>query len=245
MCKHWNKPPTTVRTRLKFGWSLKDALEIPIGEKNTNSEQYICDHIGNKFKSTLEMCRYWNKSREAVNERLREGWSLKDALEIPIDNNKHTRKCTDHLGNQYNSFKEMCEAYNHSQSTIYARIKSGLSLKDALETGNGYSRLNKYVYDHLGNKFKTKRDMYRHWNISESVVNGRLRNGWSLQKALETPEKTLNSRTAHIIKDHLGNEFSTKKDMAKHWNIEYNIVLQRLENGWSLKDALETPVRRV
>ena len=41
-------------------WSLKNTLETPMGCRNP--ERYITDHLDNKFKSQIEMCKYWNIS---------------------------------------------------------------------------------------------------------------------------------------------------------------------------------------
>ena len=44
----------------------------------------------------------------------------------------------------------------------------------------------KYV-DHLGNEFKNKEEMCRHYNISDKAFHSRRKYGWSLEKALTTP----------------------------------------------------------
>lgn len=46
-------------------------------------------------------------------------------------------------------------------------------------------------------------------------------------------------------KDHLGNEFTTKKNMLEYWGITRGAFNHRLERGWSLKDALTVKYRAV
>lgn len=40
--------------------------------------------------------------------------------------------CTDHLGNKYKSFNEMCKAYNMQAHTVEQRLSKGFLLEDAL-----------------------------------------------------------------------------------------------------------------
>ena len=41
--------------------------------------------------------------------------------------------------------------------------------------------------------------------------------------------------------DHLGNEFETKMDMCKHWNINRTTYNARIKKGWLQEKALTTP----
>jgi hypothetical protein len=40
------------------------------------------------------------------------------------------------------------------------------------------------------------------------------------------------------VKDHLGNEFNSTKEMSEHYNINYLTYMYRRNKGYSLKDAL-------
>ena len=41
--------------------------------------------------------------------------------------------------------------------------------------------------DHLGNVYPSRRDMGRHYGLDVGVIEGRLKSGWPLEKALLTP----------------------------------------------------------
>ena len=45
--------------------------------------------------------------------------------------------------------------------------------------------------------------------------------------------------------DHLGNQYASKKEMCDHYHITTSIFFSRIGIGWSIKDALTTPVQRV
>ena len=75
------------------------------------------------------MLKHYGITQSAWLYRREHGWSLEESLTIPIGSKKGV---TDHLGNQYNSNKEMCKAYNIDYNTFINRYKKGMSLKDAL-----------------------------------------------------------------------------------------------------------------
>ena len=88
------------------------------------------------------------------------------------------------------------------------------SLKNTLETPMGCRNPERYITDHLDNKFKSQIEMCEYWNIPVDVFRKRYnRRKWSLKNALETPVKTTNAT------DPLGNTFKTQKEMCKYWNI--------------------------
>ena len=88
---------------------------------------------------------------------------------------------TDHKGNKFKSQREMCKAYDIDYYTFKARIRTGWTLKDALE--------GKYVTDHKGNKFKSREEMCKAYGISYGTFKSRMRLGWTLKDALETHAK--------------------------------------------------------
>lgn len=57
-----------LRWRLKHNWSVKEAIETPIGGKTT----------------IAALAKKHNKKRQTVERRLQLGWSIQDALEKPI-----------------------------------------------------------------------------------------------------------------------------------------------------------------
>ena len=81
MCKHWGIIRPTYDSRIKLGWSKKDALETP-------TEKFCTDHLGNTFKSIADMCKYWGINPSTYDNRLKKGWSKKDALAIPTRHKK-------------------------------------------------------------------------------------------------------------------------------------------------------------
>ena len=86
----------------------------------------------------------------------------------------------DHLGNTYNTQKEMCDEYNVPAALFCKRLSRGWSLERALTTA-----VDKTTYhDHLGNEYVTQKEMCSKYNIRLNVFLVRINRGWSLKDAL-------------------------------------------------------------
>ena len=46
-------------------------------------ERIAYDHLGNKFNSQAEMAKFYNKTPALLSRRLRDGWTIEEALTIP------------------------------------------------------------------------------------------------------------------------------------------------------------------
>lgn len=163
---------------------------------------------------------------------------------------KNELKCKDHLGNEYNSIKEMVEAYGLTYSLFYARrFALGWTLEEALTIPK---RANRRVHppkltriksktefrDHNRVEYKSLNDLADAYNIPVKVLEKRLSYGWIMEDALMTPaNKTVNM-------DHLGNEYPSFGAMCDAYHIKKTTVKHRvLHLGWSIGRALTTPAK--
>lgn len=108
-------------------------------------------------------------------------------------------------GKTYNTLQELCKAYNIKYSTVRSRLRSGLSLRDAVtlktksdgkeikSSGNRRLtvdekiKLRLQVVDHKGNRFNSLKEMLKHYNITEQAYRKRYKDDWTLEEILETP----------------------------------------------------------
>ena len=82
-------------------------------------------------------------------------------------------------------------------------------------------------------KFETFADLARSVRIKPSTFTARIRNGKTISEALKTKVK---SKKININ----GIEFKNFKEATKHFNIDYNLALQRINRDkFSIKKALE------
>ena len=164
---------------------------------------------------------------------------------------KSELKCKDHLGKEYNSIKEMAEAYGLTYSIFYSRISAlGWTLEEALTIPKRAAdrrvhspkltrmKSKTEFRDHKGKKYKSLADLANAYNIPVRVLEKRLSYGWVMQDALTTPT----NKTVNI--DHLGNEYPSFEAMCDAYHIKKTTVKHRvLRLGWSIGRALTTPAK--
>lgn len=182
MCRAYKVPYNVYLGRLKAGWAQKKVLETPYG--------YI-DHVGKWFKTEKEMCKFHGVKYMTYRYRKNRGYSMEECLSIDakpkhfkiVNNYQDTNKkeCTDHIGQKFNSVKEMCEFWGVTQDLYCQRLKRGKKLQEALEGS--------YVLDHKGNKFKSKKEMCEFWKINYETYVKRVRKGYRLEDALTNPTR--------------------------------------------------------
>jgi hypothetical protein len=193
------------------------------------------DEKGHKFLTRSEIACYYKISDNSLNRYIKMGLSVAEAIKKCMESETHT-ECHDHKGNMFNNVAQMCDKYHVGTACFYTRIALGWSLKEALTTAVN-EHAGKECYDHVGNVFPSKSSMCRFYEIPLNTFYSRLKNGWSLEKALTTQS----SHSRHIC-DHLGNRYSTTIAMCKKYNITIDCLNNRLKLGWSLEKTLTTPI---
>ncbi|WP_414732952.1 hypothetical protein [Acetobacterium carbinolicum] len=78
--------------------------------------------------------------------------------------------------------------------------------------------------------------MCLHWGVKEYVFNDRIKDGWTLEEALE-------GKNPNTAVDHLGKKYDTLKEMCAYWGMKSYIFKDRIKDGWSLEEALTIPYR--
>ena len=97
--------------------------------------------------------------------------------------------------------------------------------------------------DHLGNEYRSVSEMCRQYNICRTVFNCRIKNGWTLEKALTAPpvrnqKKEKPVRERKVVYDHLGNEYSSVFRMCQHYGVDRQTYKIRINKGWTMEKAL-------
>jgi len=110
---------------------LSKGLTIDEIVKN-HKPRSVKDHLGTQFDTTKDMLERWGIPRDSYNRRLSKGWSLEEALTIPLMNVNGYKRCKDHLGNEYASKGDMLKNYGVKPITFTKRIGRGWTLEEAL-----------------------------------------------------------------------------------------------------------------
>lgn len=79
LAKEYNVNPQTLYARLKNGWELNKALEIPVKEQNNVYQGKMCTSI-------KQLAEKLGIKYQTLYRRIYRGWSLADALSVPVRN---------------------------------------------------------------------------------------------------------------------------------------------------------------
>lgn len=232
MMRHYNICDTAFYYRRNvLGMSLEDALTAPHTE-NLSTAIQCTDHLGNTFPSKAAMCDYWRVPRTTFFRRIRDGWSLEDALSKPITATAKRREIKDHEGNLYLTVDEMCKHWNITKKQYMINIRNNCSIEEALTTETEW----KVCRDHLGNEYTSINEMCRHYGTSKSALRSRIELGWTLKEILENPSKISHSKP---VTDHKGIQYKCMKDMLKAYNVHETTFKHRINvQHMTLEQAL-------
>ena len=242
MCRHYGISRITYYHRIKHGLSLREALVPPKGWKEKKRFLLYADHLGTIYKSLKEMCEHYHISKYTYIERIKHGWTIKDALTVPAKRGSGKRSCKDHLGTLYRNEAEMCRHYGIRPDTYRRRIKAGWKKAEALTTpaGKGPRHMTSGIKsrtDHFGIVYKSNKEMCGHYGIRPCTFTGRMKAGWQLKDSLTR------SVAERGCRDHLGRFYESNKKMCERYGIHAATFRSRIKHGADLKKALTDPVR--
>ena len=213
MCKHWGVTQSAFRGRFfRGGCSLEEALTTPL-----NSRYTVYDHLGNAYKSMNDMCKHYNINTYTFSRRVKLGMDLEKALTTPLRESEKPQ--IDHLGNKFDSIASMCKYWGLDYVIYNSRIKRGWSIKDALTTEVGY-----FIEDGLGGRYKSIKDMAKHYNINIITLYNRLGNKSDIVTALVVDSKValgflflgLDRKARYSINHANSKPYTTRELIAKY-----------------------------
>ena len=146
----------------------------------------ITDHQGRNFKSCEEMCDFWGIDLDVYRCRVHSlKWTKERALTTPVKTRSRlTLPTVDHKGRTFESFEELAKHYAMCPKTLKNRLKSGMSLEEALTMP---VRRGQHVVckDHLGTVHWTFKDMCNRWGAKYSTFIERFNRGLSIEECLK------------------------------------------------------------
>jgi hypothetical protein len=230
----------TVYTRLNHGWSLENALTIPRNCRPTTE-----GHPLTVFGETKSMAAWARDARcvvsvVAVFMRLKQGWTLEDALTIP---RWHRVKRTHNPPTSFAETKSMADGINDSRCqvpppTLAARVQQGWTVDDALTRSRGKGQRTGHLLTAFGEtKCQTEWLRDPRCRVGRNTLLQRLKHGVPLEDALSLPAE----RAAH-----LQTAFGETKSLFA-WARDPRCVVspsglqRRLRKGWTMEAALTRP----
>lgn len=140
-----------IKKRLKNGWPVDIAISTPPLSRYQHTAEISAnamsceDHLGNVYPSVKARAKAYGLNSTTVEDRLKHGWTLQDALTVaPNDKSVQYKGQTDHKGKYFKSIADMAEYWHIPRKTLEYRLNHGWDMKDALTMP--VSRLNRYDY---------------------------------------------------------------------------------------------------
>lgn len=187
-------------------------------KRNEVSEIERTDFNGVIFDSVKDMCIYHNVSIMTYYGRRNRGMTVSEALLSNKSRNGSVDKRTDHTGRTFNTITEMIKFWGREPEAYYQAIRDGRSIEEAL---TGIYKLSKGSTiedrtDHLGNVYRTKKDMCKAYGITHGTYFHRIHDsGWDKERALTTP-----TRQPKLEYD--GKVFKNEHELCEYLDISYN-----------------------
>lgn len=198
MCEHWNIRTGTYRQRRRNGWSIEDCLTM---KSKSGSSSIVTDHLGNKFRSQQDLCKFYNIPYYIYYSRVHNGWPQEKALTTKFEEANLEESRTDHLGNQFNSVEEMCKHYGITKVLYKGRIRRKWTKERALTTpiADGKDFEGRVVpeedrTDHKGNVFNSRIEMVKFYECELAHFYHRMRKGKTKDEILRECEDRMNRR---------------------------------------------------
>lgn len=94
----------------------------------------------------------------------------------------------------------------------------------------------------LNEKTQTLQMWSKEVGISEKTIRSRLKLGWTIEKTLSTPVKSVKYNGPHLIE--FNSETHNITEWAKITGIARNVISQRIFKGWSIEKILTTPTAK-
>tara|TARA_B100000925_G_scaffold272061_1_gene235729 strand:+ start:72 stop:1430 length:1359 start_codon:yes stop_codon:yes gene_type:complete len=204
LSKHYGVKVVTIRTRLKRGLSLEEALGIvktpDLRYKKNNTKKttrsvkdvdLVVDGI--KYDSISQLAKSFGLEPYVVRNRIIDyGYTAEEAVKKPLKGKSINVK-----GKEFSSIAEAARYFNKSAGTIQANLKRGLTVDEAF--GFEKRRTSRTVlYDWNGKKYTIKeltKLLSKEYKIPQSILFSRIyQNKLSIEEAISLgSEKVVSS----------------------------------------------------
>ena len=220
------KTPTNMSAKLKgLGILSKEKVRDLVSENDS------IEFRGKDYTSYSSLARRYGVSHHTLFKKLKEGKSIEEII-----SKYENSKIVDHLGKEYRTEKEMYETWGIPRNAYAHRKDLGWSLEAILTTPVRSIRSKDTWVDFNGKAFPSLTAMCKEYGVSRESVSLYMKKGMSPGDAIKGLLSRRNNKTKVI--DHLGNEFTSYSKMLEHWGVFGSTFRYRMENSWSLEEAL-------
>ena len=152
-----------------------------------------------------------------------------------IQGNNKTDNTRIKIGDENHTISEWGKITGTKKFNIGYRYRSGVHTDEEILTNEYLRDLRKKNISYNGESHSI-REWAKIKGLTYSAINWRLKNGWSVESALNTPIKKREQKKIEI-----DGESHTIEEWSRINNIGITTIYERLQLGWSETDAVKTP----
>jgi len=150
-------------------------------------------------------------------------------------------------GESYRSLRALAAAKGISPHTLrYQAVTLGKGVDEAMQqlTQKGHNQSsngNAHPITFRSKKYASVRVLADEFGVDPSVVNRRLKNGWSKEEALGLVGKDVETGedvNAPVSLEYKGKTFRSVRALAERYNVSASKVRYRLKKGWTVAQAI-------
>lgn len=145
-------------------------------------------------------------------------------------------------GKPYSSLKALADEYNIGPQRLQVRVRSGLSVEEAMQEILG-TDANATTYTVDGVVYDSASSLARAYGVGVQMVRGRIADGWPPKCAVMIPPLPKGCTVADWVV-YKGKVYYSRRSLCKELGITETMVNTRMASGWSLEEAVSTPLLR-
>lgn len=143
-------------------------------------------------------------------------------------------------GTLYTTISEACKAYGISYRAVLNRVHHlNWGLEKAIITPTN-SHTRPVLFE--GTLYKSLRELSKEYDVDYNILLKRLSAGWSLEEAITAPVHSRCGNYKGVRTYVRGVYYDSIRKAAESHNIRPNTVYTRLRCGWSVEEAILTPL---
>ncbi|WP_338657341.1 hypothetical protein V6B14_22460 (plasmid) [Sporosarcina psychrophila] len=134
------------------------------------------------------------------------------------------------FGNTYTSLRDLAESYNIDPNVLYERIRTGVTAEEAVSMGQSKNSITVF-----GKTYKNAIILSEYYGIDYDILIRRISKGHEPETVVT---ELLNNES--IVFE--GKIYNNLVELSNDYGVQITSVIKRMQRGWSLNDAVLSPV---
>ena len=220
----------TMRKKIKAGYSVDEALSKPRNQR-VNKNSHI-EYKGQVYPTYTALAEATGISYRAMLRRLKEGYSIDEAVAKPRKQNVNKKYHIEFEGEHYPTYKALSEATGVEYNTLISRIKVGYSIYDAVKgTLDGKPMgIKRELIEFEGEYYPSYIAIARKYKVNEDTFKSRRTNGWTIHECI------YGKNEAKIKYE--GVTYPSYMALAKAFGVNVTTFYARRRRGWTIPECI-------